>query len=47
MGDYNDVEAAAPAHESTVFNYIWGDNRLTRLVGGIARPDPDVRFDTD
>jgi hypothetical protein len=47
MGDYNDVEAAAPGHRSTVFNYIWGDNRLTRLVGGVDRPDPDVRFDTD
>jgi hypothetical protein len=47
MGDYNDVEAAAPAHQSTVFNYIWGDNRLLRNVGGIFRPDPDVRFDTD
>ena len=47
MGDYNDVQAAAPAHQSSVFNYSWGDNRLTRLVGGVLRPDPDVRFDTD
>lgn len=47
MGDYNDVEAAAPGHGSSVFNYIWGDNRLTRVVGGVSRPDPDIRFDTD
>lgn len=48
MGDYNDVEAAAAGHQSTVFNYMWGDNRLRRSIGGGRfPPDPDVRFDTD
>jgi hypothetical protein len=47
MGDYNTVAAAAPGHKSAEFNYIWGDNRLQRSVGGTLVPDPDVRFESD